>query len=72
MQTMLHIDSWTECNVWLHTVKANYRIVKAAGEWYVSQETKPGREWKFITEKTFQTASEAVQELEMILETNKG
>lgn len=64
---MLHVDAWTAFNVWLHTEKANYRIVKCSGVWHITQESKPGREWLFITGKTFETSSEAVQELETML-----
>lgn len=64
---MLRVDAWCSCNVWLHTEKANYRIVKCSGKWHITQETKPGREWSFISEREFETASEAVQELETIL-----
>lgn len=67
MENTLHIDAWTDCNLWAHSATANYRIVKCSGKWHLTTEVKPGRQWDFISGIEYDNASEALQALELIV-----
>ena len=66
MENTLHVDSWTDCNLWCHSQTANYRIVKCSGKWRLTMEVKPGRQWDFMSGIEYDNASEALQAMELI------
>lgn len=66
MENTLHVDAWTDCNLWAHSATANYRIVKCSGKWRLTRESKPGKQWNFLSGIEYGNASEALHALELI------